>query len=240
MEANLLGYDDEDCGFEVFDENNNRHVISVEWDGSIGQHATKDYPLKREDRTQEEQRIMSQVEVRARYAAQQEFPDADILLPMWDIEHLEAGLEALVNYPLDEFHREFRDFYEALRDPGQFITDSDFDPEMVKAFKIYRFRDGEILDISPVLVRHLTGGNTADDYGPKPDYPEDELISCCLPNMEFVDYFDYETQMQDLVVGHVVAQIRDLYLHMGEMPPEEYQVEGIGKLDINGDGIGDN
>lgn len=238
METSILGHDEKGCGVEVYDENGNRHAVSINWEGEVFEHGTQDYPLKREDRTQEQQRIMSQVEARARYAAQREFEDEDILDPMWDIKHLERGLKALSRYPLEDFHQQFRDFYDALRHPGQFITDG-FDLGEVAVFKSFRFQDAEILDVAPVFVRHYTSQTTADDYGTKPHYPPDERIVACLPPMDFEAGYQYEDQFHDLVTGHLLAEIRDCYLHMGEMPPEEYQVEGIGKFDIHGDGTGD-
>jgi hypothetical protein len=239
METNIIGHDKEDCGVEVFDERGNRHAVTLSWDGTVWEHGTDDYPHKREDRTQEEQRIMSQVEARAKYAAQQEFPDKDILDPMWDPEHLEAGLEALANYDLTEFHTEFRDFYDALNDPSEFIPHDDFELGNIAVFKVFRFQKKRIVDVAPVMIRHHINDTEAENFGELPDYPEDEQIVCSIPALDFDDDFEYEDDFQDIVVSHIMAQIRDLYLNMGETPPDRYLVEGIGKHDIHGDGIGD-
>jgi hypothetical protein len=241
-QVEVVGYDDEDIGIDVFDERDNKHALQVGYTGEIVFHGIDDYPHKPEDRTQEEQRIMSQVEARARYAAQQEFPDEDILDPMWDIEHLEAGLEALASYDLTEFHDQFRDFYEALADPGPFLDADQFDIDDLVISKFFRFRGGEIVDVAPVVVEHFHTKSDDSDVtysAPVPEYPHDEQIVCSLPVLDFDDDFVYEDEFQDIVVSHIMAQIRDLYFHMGEMPPEQYQVEGMGKFDIHGDGIGE-
>lgn len=238
MDCNILGHREHDVGVEVIDEQGHVHTVEVRWDGEV-EHYVDDYPHKREERTEEEQRIMSQVEVRAKYAAQQEFPEEDILDPMWDIHHLEAGLEALSRYPLDRFHEEFRDYYDALVNPGAYITDADFDLNNVEVYKVFRFRESELLDVAPVFLQYYDDAGEPHPVGTFPDYPEDEQIVCVIPPLEVPDDYEYEAQFHDLVVSHVMAQIRDLYFHMGEMPPEEYQIEGIGKLNIHGDGIGE-
>ncbi|QGN07845.1 hypothetical protein Hrd1104_11390 [Halorhabdus sp. CBA1104] len=239
MEAELVNYDDEEVAVLVTDEKGLDHQIAMDWSGAITYHGTDDYPHEPDDRTDDEQRIMCQVEERARYAAQQEFPEAAILDPMWDPEHLDAGLEALINYPLDRFHEQFRDFYEALADPAAFIEKPSINLEGVVVLKVFRFQGSEILDVAPVFVREVLNEREANDYGTFPNYPEDEQIVCAIPALEFEEGFTYEEDFHELVVEHVMAQIRDLYLHMGEEPPEEYLVQGVGKLDIHGDGIGE-
>ena len=234
MKANLLGYDNEDCGFEVFDENENRHVISIDWEGKIVQHATKDYPNKREDRTQEEQRICSQVEERARYAAQQEFPDADILDPSWDIDHLKNGLSALVTYPPEDFHNDFRDFYEALQDPRKFTDDRVTDLDKVMIFKIFRVENEQITEVEPVLIRFQPTPDESIDYGSLPEYPPEEQVTLALPILDFGEDFSFKEDFPAIPITHLMAQIRDLYLNMGEEPPEKFQVKGIGKIGYQG------
>ncbi|MFW5950101.1 MAG: hypothetical protein ACOCR6_01975 [archaeon] len=239
MNSEIYGHDEENCGVEVTDENGHLHSVLVNWDGSIDGHFVDEYPHEPEDRTDDEQRIMCQVEERARYAAQQEFPEAEILDPMWDPDHIDAGLEALISYSLDHFHEEFRDFYEALRDPAAFLEKPTINLEGIMVLKVYRFQGGEILDVAPVFVREVLNEREANDYGTLPNYPEDEQIVCAIPALVFDEGFTYEERFHEMVVEHLMAQIRDLYLHMGEEPPAEYLVQGIGKINIHGDGIGE-
>lgn len=117
METGPLGHDEEDCGFEVIDEHGNRHTFQVGLDGEINFHGTDDYPHKREDRTDEEQRFMSQVEVRALYAAQKEFSDADILPFEYDPDELEKVASAIQTHPEDAYEQDFRAFYDAIQEP---------------------------------------------------------------------------------------------------------------------------
>jgi len=237
MNAEIADHDQDGVGVRVYDESDFEHQIALSWDGEVTYHGTDDYPHDPDDRTDEEQTIMAYVEARAKYEAHQEFPDADILDPMWDIDHLEAAMEALAASPLDQFHDDFRDLYEATKRPADFVNESDFDEETLRVYGFYRFRDGEVIDGVPIVLRHYTD-DQAFTTGSHPDYPEEETMVMILPSMEYPDDYDYEAEFHELVLNHIMAQIRDLYLHMGEDPPDQYDIEGIGKWDINGDGIG--
>jgi hypothetical protein len=208
------------------------------WDGSVRGHENDDYPHKREERTEEEQRIMTQVEERAKHEAQQEFPDADIVHPMWDPSHIEAGIEAFGNYPKEQFLSEFRDFYEAMRDPSQFIDDPQMDPETATVNRSLHFRDGEILNVSDLVFGYKRPDGSEHVLGEARSPPPEEELMVYQPYVEFADDFVYEEQFQGVILAHLMAQIRDIYRNMGEDPPPEYQVEGIGKINIVGDGIG--
>ncbi|QGN08265.1 hypothetical protein Hrd1104_11415 [Halorhabdus sp. CBA1104] len=235
MEAKVVGHKEENCGVEVYDERENRHVITIEWNGRIQRHSQESYPHDPDDRTDEEQRIMCQVEERARYAAQQEFPEADILDPLWDPEHIEEGLEALTNYPLAEFQEQFRDYYEALQRPSEFVDDPDMDPETSGIAKPFRVRDGQVVEVSDIEIVYERTDGTAHSTGKTWEYPREELIVCSMPRIAFEDHITFEEHFPDFLVNHLMAQIRDIYLNMGEQPPREYRVQGHGKLDIYGD-----
>jgi len=238
METEILGHDDHDCGVQVFDENGHEHRLTIAWDGSIREHGTDDYPHKREERTEEEQRIMTQVEERAKHEAQQAFPDADIVHPMWDPSHIEAGIEAFGNYPKEQFLTEFREFYEAMRDPSQCIDDPQMDPETVTVNRSLHFRDGEILHVSDLVFEYKHPDGSEHVLGEARSPPPEEELIVYQPYVEFADDFDYEQQFHGVILSHLMAQIRDIYLNMGEDPPPKYRVEGIGKLNIVGDDVG--
>jgi len=231
------GHDEEGIGISVYDENDFRHTIEISWDGEVSFHGTDDYPHRREDRTDEEQRIMTQVEARARFAAQQEFPETDILSPMWRPEHIKAGIEAFSNYPMEEFLNDFREYYDALRNPMQYIDDSPVNEESIIINLAVHFDDGEVLEVSDVVIDYKLTDGSEHRIGAPPSYPNKELIFA-MPELEFADGFEYEEEFADVIMSHLMAQIRDIYLNMGEDPPAEYRVEGIGKLNIVGDGIG--
>ncbi|WP_228841643.1 MULTISPECIES: hypothetical protein [unclassified Haloarcula] len=184
---------------------------------------------------------MSQVEERAKYAAQQEFPEADILEPMWDPDHIKRGIEALKAYQLDDFHREFRDFYEALDDPAGYASEPR-ESVVVESARIYKAftitpenRIDEVLDV--VLSYERPDGS--DGTVGQTRELDDSLILCVIPALDIGEGFDYQEEFHKLVLTHLLAQIRDIYLHMGEEPPDEYKIQGVGKLNIHGDGIGE-
>lgn len=237
----ILGSDADAIGVEVYDERDIRHIVNIEWSGEIEKHTCEanTYPEQREDLNDEEQRIMLQVEERARYTAQKEFPEEDILHPMWDPAHVKAGIKALGNYPLEQFHESFEEFYEAIIDPESFIERSPIDETSVVVNTSVRFREGDVLSVDGLEITYKTPDGREHCMGGLPDYPEDEQLVISLPKMDFDDDFDYYEDFQDTVMTHLFAQVRDIYLNMGEEPPEEFLVEGIGKYKIIGDGIGD-
>jgi hypothetical protein len=239
METEYLGKKKGKVGIEVIDENDSMHTVEVGLDdGGIIFHGTDDYPHKREDRTQEEQAIMSQVEARAQYAAQQEFPQEDILTPMWNPHHIERGLDAFSNYPLDDFHDEFHDFYNALQDPSPYVDDPDMVFDTVVISKPARLQNDRITDVERMSIAYNRSDGTGTNTGRHDDYPPHELLLFELPPLDFEDHITFKDHFHEILVNHLMAQIRDCYLHMGEQPPREYRVEGIGKLDIHGDGVG--
>ncbi|WP_181685385.1 hypothetical protein [Halorhabdus salina] len=240
METEFVDYDDEEIAILVTDERELNHQIAMDWSGAITYHGTDEYPHEPEDRTDDEQRIMSQVEERARYAAQQEFPEADILDPMWNIDHVERGIEALSNYPIEDFRRVFREYYDALRAPWDFIEEPAHDPE--DELVLYPFaitEDNRIAEVGDVCIVYDQTDGTEEIVGEMATWEEYDRIVCILPSLDFGEGVTFEEGFHEIVLGHLMAVVRDLYLHMGESPPDEFNVEGIGKFDIHGDGIGE-
>jgi len=156
---------------------------------------------------------------------------------MWDPDHIEKGIEAFANYPDEQFLDEFRPLYDAMRDPSKFIDDPDMDPETVVANLSLHFRDSQIIDVSDLVLQYKRTDGSQHTTGSVRSVPNDRELLISLPHAEFADHFDYREQFQGLVLSHFMAQIRDIYLNMGEDPPPEYQVEGVGKLSIVGDDV---
>lgn len=235
MKSKILGHREHDVGVEVIDEQGHVHTVEVRWDGEV-EHYADAYPHKREERTQEQQILMTQVEARAKYVAQQEFPEEDILDPMWDPAFLDRAVEALVNYEQSAFESEFRDFYDALRNPQQFAPEARR-PTISKAFAVDS--NNRIAHVGEVVIRYTDDHGDIEQYGTFPDQNTYELAVCILPPLDFEPGFTFEEDFPPMVVNHLMAHIRDIYRHMGEEPPEEYQVNGIGKLDFAGGGLED-
>ncbi|WP_233357386.1 hypothetical protein [Halococcoides cellulosivorans] len=209
------------------------------WDGSIRGHETDDYPHDPADRTQEEQAIMGQVEARAKYVAQREFPDEDILDPLWDPDHLERGVEALVNYTLGEFRTNFRDYYEALQRPEEFVPDdpADIDEATLRIYKSFTItEDNRIDEVYDTMINYDLEDGTFRSVGDAPD-DWSHAIDLNHPKMEFDPNYDFDAQFHRLIVEHLHAQIRDVHYNMGMEPPDEYKVSGFGKFSYHGDGI---
>jgi len=241
MECEILGHREDDVGVEVIDEKGLVHTVEVGWDGEVVHFFDKeDYPHDPEDRTEDEQRILFQVQERAKYEAQLEFPEEDILDPMWDPRHVESGLEALNNMSDEWFAEHFREFYEGLNDPAQFVDDPKMDIETAIVYYPFRFRDGEVIDVSTMEIAYQYEDRTGGDhYQATDNFPAEERLTLLLPRMDFKDHITFENDFRDIVNNHIMSQIRDIFRNMGETPPEVYQIEGFGKMDIHGDGVGE-
>ncbi|WP_233357388.1 hypothetical protein [Halococcoides cellulosivorans] len=185
---------------------------------------------------------MNQVAARARYEAQRAFPEEDILPDLWNPEFLKRGVEALSNYSMSAFNREFRPFYEALDDPWPLI---DHDRSNVQDASIVVRQpftitaDNRIGRVADVSVEYVLAGESEPRFvGPTYDDFDADVVTCELIPIPFVEDYPYEDHFHVLVMQHLLAQVRDTYLHMGEQPPEAYLVDGPGKVSgFHGDGI---
>ncbi|WP_233357393.1 hypothetical protein [Halococcoides cellulosivorans] len=207
--------------------------------GEVEYHGTDDYPHHPEDRTQEEHALMGQVEAVAKFYAHNQFPEADILHPMWDPDHVDRGLDAILNYPMDEFLPAFREYYEALREPFSVIDvdRENIDESTILVHKTFTITDDNRVDeIEPLWISYREPDGTEKTIGDRPTDFEDR-IHLFMPPLAFDEQFDYEAEFTDVIVTNLMAQIRDIYLNMGLKPPEAYDVVGNGKLKIHGDGI---
>ncbi|AWB26800.1 hypothetical protein [Halococcoides cellulosivorans] len=182
---------------------------------------------------------MGQVEALAKYYAHLEFPEEDILDPMWDPQHVARGLDALLDYPLETFNEQFREYYEAIRDPLSRI-DAPADEILVDTIRVRKTftltEDDQIGEVEPTTINYIHDDRGEIAEGPGIREFEDRIL-LSLPQMDFADDFAFESEFNEVIVAHLMAQIRDIYWNMGLEPPEEYMVEGVGKMTIHGDGI---
>lgn len=228
MQATITGSDpDQGIGVEVFDENNLRHWIALEWDGSIRGHETDDYPHSREDRTKEEQRIMTQVEQRARYEAHQAFPDENVLSPALLPETIERGIAATQEMPADQFGEVFREYYHTVLDPSDALpagVSADQARAVTFAFAI---TDDDQFDVpGNVNVFYVSDDGVLDGTNPQDFPPGTDFVKLYLPiTPDLGADLDYPEDFFALVQANLVSQARDRYLQMGMEPPEEYQVD---------------
>ncbi|QPV64111.1 hypothetical protein I7X12_05660 [Halosimplex litoreum] len=229
MEVEILGQNDTEVGVEIFDGRQIGHVVHVGWDGEIKKHYADDYPKYREGRTFEQQRIMTQVEARAKLAAQREFPEAEIVNPEWIPEEVERGIEALQTMHVDDFAEQFETCYEMVTAPERFedvteetaqiitqpyIVDEDNDIEFVPTPIIQYRKDGE--------VQTTHRDSRMSKYDTSPGYPA-KKFTITLPPMEFREGdYEFPDGFQVFLVEHMMAKIRDIYRHVGEEPPEPY------------------
>jgi len=196
------------------------------WDGSVDVHETDDYPNKREERTLEEQKIMTQVESRAMFAAQMEFPDKAILDPEWDPRALNLALEALQTMDVDEFAKQFRTCYEMVTSPESFGEVTAQTAQII--FQPF-YVDGNknVTSVPRPVLQYKKGGEvlmTEEEPGAF-DQPGTKF-TITLPPMTFADdEYEFPDGFQIFCIKHMGAKIRDVYLDMGEEPPEQVDLD---------------
>ena len=228
METEYLGRKKGNIGIKVLDDQGGSHKVEVDFDdGQINFHGTDDYPHKREDRTDEEQRIMSQVEVRAAYAAQREFPDEDILPFEYDPDRLEQLVTAIQEHPAGAFERDFRAFYDDIQHPPVDRPREDVDIVLVGV----RLSDDyqRIEHVTDTLVGFRQNGGV-EMRGPESTDPCHLTLNSPVYEFEW----PFGPEFRDFLELLAKCHVRDAYLHMGEDPPEEYMVKGYGKMHFFG------
>jgi hypothetical protein len=224
IQTEVIGHDDVDCGIVLYDENGSKHTVQVTWDGDIAFHGNDDYPHKREERTLEEQKIMTQVENRAKYAAQQEFPEENILNPEFNPAEIERAIVALQTMHVDDFAEQFQTFYEMLTSPESF-------GEVTKESARFIFQpffideQNTVVSVPRPIIQYKQNGEsktTEADLNLLENNPGTKF-SVDLPPLTFDDGdYEFPDGFQVFLIENLGAQVRDAYRHMGEDAPEEY------------------
>lgn len=202
-------------------------------DGEIIFHGTNDYPHNREERTLEEQKLMTKVKERAKYAAQQEFPEKDIVDPEWNPDEVDRAMQAIQGMHVDAFAEQFRTYYEMVTAPESFDGVPAGSAQVV--FQPFFINDhNEVVSVPRPLLQYKQHGEVKTAEG-DPNLLENNpgtKFSMILPPMEF-DEGDYEFPdgFQVICIEHLAAQMRDLYRNMGEEPPDviDYDPEFPGR-----------
>ncbi|WP_323677347.1 hypothetical protein [Halorubellus sp. PRR65] len=240
METEIAGYDEDGLGVRVIDNNGDLHQITLDWDGNVTNHGQDVYPQDSTKRTDEEERLMQQVRVRAEYAAHVHFEDRELIeTPSWIPSELERAMDIVRTLPTETFVEHFRDYYDAVRDhTGERIDDDVQGVERVRMY-IHIDDDNRFIGSSPPSVQYkdANGDPQATNYDVE-GHPTATSLVLSLPPLEFErDDFEFPDSFQALMVSHLMCHIRDVYLNMGEEPPVEYRVEGIGKPVTLHDGL---
>jgi hypothetical protein len=200
--------------------------LTIEWDGTVREHGTDDYPHKREARTLEQQKIMTQVENRATFAAQQEFPEKDILDPEWNPVELDRALQALETMHVDEFAQQFRTCYEMITSPESFGEVTARTAQIIFQ-PFYVDRNNDVCAVPrPVLQYKQNGEVLMTDEEPGTFDQPGTKFTVTLPPMTFADdEYEFPDGFQVFLIKHMGAKIRDVYIDMGEEPPEPVDID---------------
>jgi len=244
MKTEIIGIRNGIIGVRVIDKRGNLHLveIDIEDERTNHTHAQEAYPLDSENQTKEQQRIMNQVEARARFEAHTQ-TEYDILLSDWDPRQLHRGITALQNMPIEEFDKAFREYYHALINPEQTkkeygITEGSVEfpgePQIVLIMKGFCINEqNEVVDVLPDMYIYYTNDQTEQTYtaGTSASCSDEttQLTPMLPPFVSISDDFSYPEDFRASVINNLICQIRDIYRNMGEEPPENVDLEGFGK-----------
>lgn len=232
MKAKIAFENDEGIGVVLFDQEDNEHRIKMNWDGEVIVHQQDAYPHSEAERTEEQERIMRQVQERALFEAHHE-TDADVLDPDWVPMVLQQAADAVRVADRDDFVEWFRPLYDAVREPERFVDEPDLDVvTRVRQGLFLHEDDGHVVAVSDPAIQYDRTDGTTHTENPAEDPPAGTVpILISLPHLTFErEDFTFPESFRALLVNHFYSQIRDVYLNMGEEPPEEYRVEGYGKI----------
>lgn len=220
MRARIAGANDT-IGVQVWDDEGREHRVVLTRDGEIELHEQNAFPSDPADRTPEQQEVLDQVQLRAKYAAHFE-TDADVLAPDWNPEVLESAIDAIRNLDTPRFTDHFRIYFEEVQDPS---VDAPIDRIHLVAMGL-RVEDRELVGTSPVA--YLAEDESGDLAWHNDDDTVGANVMLNVPPLE-ID-FPFGERFREYLIHHLKCQIRDVFARMGERPPEEYQVDGYGKL----------
>jgi hypothetical protein len=166
---------------------------------------------------------MTQVEARAKLAAQREFPDAEILSIEWLPEGVERGIAALQTMHVDEFADEFETCYQMVTAPERFEDVTEETAQLVhQPFFIDDSNDVQYVP-TPIIQYRNDGEVQTTHRESGISQAPGEKLTIMLPPLEFHDGdYEFPDGFQVFLIEHLQAQIRDIYRHVGEEPPEPY------------------
>ncbi|WP_136688848.1 hypothetical protein [Halorhabdus amylolytica] len=169
---------------------------------------------------------MTQVEERAKLAAQQEFPDADILPAEWIPEELNRAMLALEKLHVDDFAEEFEECYRMLTNPASVPEVPEDSAEIIFAPFLVN-EDDEVAYVPTPVIKYRDESGEAhythkeSRYEELLDEPHLTKFPVTLPPLEFKDGdYEFPDGFQIFIIEHLLAQLRDVYRHVGEEPPE--------------------
>lgn len=221
MEAQIAGKDNESAGVQVFDDLDREHQVVIAPDGKILEHVGPDGVT-----TEEDGELIDAVQVFARYTAHWE-TDFDIIDHPWDPGVIRQGIEAIRSLSDGQFRELFEQTYYELQDPS---TDAPIDDVEVLYQGIYLAEDGSIREVTGVMVGVTPPGGEFRWMNPEAS-DKDQMadFTVNLPPYEFD--FPFGERFREFLIHHLKCQIRDIYHEMGQKPPEDCRVDGIGKME---------
>lgn len=244
MRADVIATDDTGIAIGVIDNEGNEHRLALTWDGTVDVHETDAFARDPAERTAEEERTVQQVEERARFEAHHE-TEGEILEPTWRPANLEAAMDAIRAAGDATIREHFRELFDAVQNPEQHVDGHLSTVHRVRQGLCVNPDENELATVGELqFVEYVDGGTGEETVGSDPTCSDGTLFArITLPPLEFQrDDFTFPESFQGLLVSHFMCQIRDVYLNMGEEPPEPYLVEGAGKpatyydADLNLDG----
>lgn len=226
MYSEILREHEEGYVVRVRDNDENEHRVLINGEGEVLDHDTDPFVPPRQ-RTEELNALYQQVYNQAAHRVHED-TDHDVVSGPWRPEYLERAIEALEACPEESFAR-LEPFYEELQNPS---TDLPKD----QVFVVYQpmTLTDDFDDIASVgRRRHLVESNAGEYEWRGPNDSLDVALQLPLYTFEW----EFGERFRQFLLEHLRCQVRDAYLNRGEQPPEEYQVDGFGKINYAGDSV---
>lgn len=230
MDATIETIEDEFVAIRVVDNQGKEHKISVNKDGSDLRQEQKEYPAY-EDRTIEQKEMFAQA---ARYARYYIYENEGYEAFRWDENPiaLEDTHSVLKNLSIEEFETYFEAYYESVTgQSGAVIPPAEIHGKNTYiALDLYLNEERTVIDtVSEIYFTYEADGTRKSTRVIGNQEPTPTARVELIPLPETVSLEQFHT----IVCSHLLCQIRDYYVGMGEEPPEEYRVLGPGKPEFS-------
>lgn len=232
FEGHLVGEQDGNYVVVVRDNAGQEHRVVLSATGKVVDHVCPELAGTDIDSLSDQRRdVIEQVYNHARYRLD-EAADHDLFPPAWRPSAL-TEVATLVETCSEETFQAFEPYYQTLQDPQ---IGYDREAIAMAVQPIFVDDDCETIErVAPIWYNVKTGPDSVEWLSPESDAASigdvDAPFSCYLPMYRFEGPFE---AFREYLANHFRCQARDAYVNRGQVPPEECEVEGFGKVDFAG------
>ena len=151
---------------------------------------------------------------------------AEVLISAKDPKEIDWALQALETMPVDSFAEQFRTCYEMITSPESFGEVTARTAQIIFQ-PFYVGADNDVTAVPrPVLQYKRNGEVLMTEEEPGTFDQPGTKFTITLPPMTFADgEYEFPDGFQIFCIEHMGAKIRDVYIDMGEEPPEQVDID---------------